>query len=454
MKISDLISMSIRSLWRRKLRTALTILGVIIGTSSIILMLSIGIAMDQNMEEQFAQMGDLTLIDVHSYGGGENKNAPQLDKDAIKQMEGIENVERVVPNMTLQATVTFGKYRSFTPMQVVALEPEEIEALGYKVIEGRSVQTGETNFIIMGEKVLSRMNKIGKRFNWEKYDWSNATSLPIDLTKDKITLEISNYDERGKAILEGNNGKIKEPKGMEVRVVGLLSGDDWDLSEAIFVSRKVFDSIKEGKRDYNKKIAIEQIESKEKKKKKESYEQLKVKVSHRDHVVGTIEAIKALGYSNVSSNMEYINQAKEQSKSKQMALGGIGIVSFFVAAIGIANTMMMSIYERTREIGVMKVIGAKLIDIKRLFLIEALLIGALGGIVGSVFSYVISLGINTIGAPVAEMMGMQGASVVSVVPLWLIGASIMFSTVVGLASGYFPAQKAMKLSALSAIKTE
>ena len=153
--------------------------------------------------------------------------------------------------------------------------------------------------------------------------------------------------------------------------------------------------------------------------------------------------------------MEWLEQYKQEAATKRMALGGIGIVSFVVAAIGIANTMMMSIYERTKEIGVMKVIGAKLVDIKYLFLMEALLIGLIGGILGASISVGISILLNAIGEPIARILGMmEGSAAVSLVPPWLIGTGIGFSTLVGLVSGYFPARKAMKLSALSAIRTE
>ena len=152
--------------------------------------------------------------------------------------------------------------------------------------------------------------------------------------------------------------------------------------------------------------------------------------------------------------MEYLEQMEEQSKTRQMALGAIGIVSFIVAAIGIANTMMMSIYERTKEIGVMKVIGAKISDIKHMFLMESLLIGLFGGLLGALLSFTISLIMNLSGEKIAMMMGMDPTSTVSIMTPSLLGAGILFSVVVGLLSGYFPAKKATKLSALSAIRTE
>lgn len=102
-----------------------------------------------------------------------------------------------------------------------------------------------------------------------------------------------------------------------------------------------------------------------------------------ENVEAVSDAIRAMGY-NVSSNIEYIDSMKKQFAMVQAVLGGIGAVSLFVAAIGIANTMMMSIYERTKEIGVMKVIGCSLGNIRQMFLLEAAFIGLGGGVIGIV----------------------------------------------------------------------
>lgn len=133
----------------------------------------------------------------------------------------------------------------------------------------------------------------------------------------------------------------------------------------------------------------------------------------------------------------------------QLVLAGIGSVSLIVAAIGITNTMIMSIYERTKEIGVMKVIGCYLKDIRTMFLFEAGFIGFFGGVVGIIISYGASFALNK----VALLMSNNENMVLSVIPFWLALAAIVFSTMVGVVSGYFPARRAMKLSALDAIKT-
>ena len=147
-------------------------------------------------------------------------------------------------------------------------------------------------------------------------------------------------------------------------------------------------------------------------------------------------------------------------------LGGLGAISLFVAAIGITNTMIMSISERTREIGIMKALGCYVRDIRLLFLMESGTIGLLGGIIGLVFSLLISVGINlfamgaigeggiTVQTLLQALIGGEEVSRVSAISPGLMLFAIVFSVFVGLASGYYPANKAVKIPALEAIKHE
>ncbi|NLL23648.1 MAG: FtsX-like permease family protein, partial [Tissierellia bacterium] len=138
----------------------------------------------------------------------------------------------------------------------------------------------------------------------------------------------------------------------------------------------------------------------------------------------------------------------------QAVLGGIGSISLIVAAIGIANTMVMSIYERTREIGIMKVIGASVRDIRLIFLTEASLIGLLGGVLGISLSIGISQLLNFIFSQTEAGVRLGDDAVISIIPPWLILLSLIFSSLIGLMAGYYPAKRATKLSAIEAIKTE
>lgn len=154
------------------------------------------------------------------------------------------------------------------------------------------------------------------------------------------------------------------------------------------------------------------------------------------------------------SEIEWIRESQQQAFLIQAVLGGIGFVSLLVAAIGIANTMMMSVYERTKEIGVMKVLGAALSDIRKLFLMESAAIGFFGGLMGLALSLAISAIINGVAsAGGGEYDGGSSGYTISVIPLWLMLGAVLFSTAIGTLAGLLPAHRAMRLSALEAIRT-
>ena len=165
------------------------------------------------------------------------------------------------------------------------------------------------------------------------------------------------------------------------------------------------------------------------------------------------DVIRNMGY-NVETNAEYLDSMKSQFAIVQAVLGGIGAVSLLVAAIGIANTMMMSIYERTKEIGVMKVLGCSRYGISgKCSCWKQAFIGLLGGIAGNILSFVMSAAINIIvGSSGAMSMGTD--STISYIPWWLVLMSMVFAVLVGVLAGYFPAKRAMKLSPLAAIRNE
>ncbi len=160
---------------------------------------------------------------------------------------------------------------------------------------------------------------------------------------------------------------------------------------------------------------------------------------------------------NAYSMADNLKEIEKISKVVQAVLGGIGGITLFVAALGIANSMVMSIYERTREIGIIKVIGASFADVRALFLTEAALIGFMGGLLGLALSYLASLLINTLAAGYIQrgmMIGSEAAGKISVIPLWLALFAVIFALFIGLFAGFFPANRAVKLSPIVAIRNE
>ena len=179
------------------------------------------------------------------------------------------------------------------------------------------------------------------------------------------------------------------------------------------------------------------------------------------NVTAVEDAIHELGYQ--TSSMAQMRESTEKEMATiELVLGGIGAVSLIVAAIGIINTMIMSVSERTKEIGVMKAVGCCVKDIRMLFLLESAAIGMLGGVVGSVLSYLISIIINLVAGlknageetySILETM-FTAPTRISIIPLWLFLFGLTFSILIGLIAGFYPANKAVRISALEAMRNE
>ena len=435
----DLFGMSFRNLWRRKTRTLLTMLGVVIGTASIVVMISLGIAMDVGFQEQLAQMGELNIIEVNNYGersvSAQSSEPLKLDDKAVTYFRSIAGVEAVMPVKSIYVKMAIGKYVSHVGL--IGIDPSIQEAFGFKIGEGRLLQVGDKEAVLFGEYISQWFYNPRSRF----YEETN-----VNLVTDKliVTNNMSYGDRRSSE--ETGNSNQKEYKVHNARGVGQLaqSNDYKDynaFASLAFVEELIREQESGGGRDYYGQDSTQ-------------YETIRVKVAKIDDVEAVNDTIRAQGYATFS----YIDISKEMKKTSgliQAILGGIGAISLLVAAIGIANTMVMSIYERTREIGVMKVLGARLDDIRSMFLLEAALIGLGGGLIGIGLSYGVSWIMNSAGGSMlGNFLGMYGAQRISVIPWELALIAVAFSTAVGIIAGYSPARRAMKLSALEAIKTE
>ena len=191
-----------------------------------------------------------------------------------------------------------------------------------------------------------------------------------------------------------------------------------------------------------------------------SYEQVYVKVDDLKNVTDVETAIHDLGFTNTYSMNQQREEMQQQVIKSQMIFGGIAAVSLFVAAINIINTMTMAIYERTREIGVMKVLGCELGSIRTMFLLESSTIGFIGGLIGVAFSLLASFVLNNLSTILAAFgqgggyyyMDGGGSAAISIIPPWLMLAALVFATLVGLVAGILPANKAVRISALEAIR--
>jgi len=460
MSKKDLIRLALRNFMRRKTRSILTILGVLIGTASIVVMLSLGIGMNVSFQRQLERMGSLNVIDVNPYyfvedgkGGGYSKQTV-LDDKAVAKIAAIEGVEAVSPFLQTGMKLVSGKYTMYA--NVIGVDPKTLEAFDYKVEEGRLLTEDDTASLLFGSQTpynfynprASGNGGVTYYYFGGYGDSSERPEPDVDVLNDKMVITFDySYGERRPAGAGGSTNN-KPPKLYKVKGVGLLEESQDEKAYSVFMNIEYLKKImKENERAQSSQGVRYSSKS------QEGYQQVKVKVKNMNDVQKVQDQIKAMGYGAYSLT-DVLESMQETSSTMQAVLGGIGAISLLVAALGITNTMIMSIYERTREIGVMKVLGCMLGDIRNLFLFEAGLIGLLGGITGLAFSYGASAVLNRFAGGLFGGGYGGGESVISVIPVWLALASLGFATLVGLISGFMPARRAMKLSALEAIKTE
>ncbi len=442
MKISDLIKMGLRNLFRRKARTALTIIGMIIGTISIVVMFSIGIGINNVFTEAVMQNGGLSLINVYqSYNyddstGGVSKSA-ELNDELVEKIKQIENVKYVSPQFGIYIHLVSGKYEGGTYVNVI--DYASASDFGYPLLSDGTMLTKENK-----SKIILCRNDLNNF--WNTSGRSNQPKV-IDLDKDKVIGEFWEYQ-----LPEGKknfNFKINDS------VLFFEEGDDSQYSWQSYMDIDYFKEL------YKKYANILKVEDRKKALKKlETYDQLIVNVEDIRQVSDVVEQITAMGVTAYSAMTE-LDPMIETANMLKLVFGAIGAVAMIVSAINIANTMVMSIYERTKEIGVMKVLGCLIKDIKKLFLFEAGLIGLIGGVIGIGLSYIASWAVNKYGGPLLSSIipgngwyvDSTGAQF-SQIPIWLPFVAALFSILIGVLAGYIPARRATKISAIEAMKTE
>lgn len=460
MSFFDTLFLSIKNLWRHKLRSILTITGVMIGTCAIVIMLSLGLAMNRNFITQLSQMGNIMQIQVYSWNEGgktpDGATIEPMDDNKIAEFEKIPGVEGATPVIDINLKVGAGKYISWG--MILGIKPEMFDLLDIPVTAGRGLQADDTNQMVIGGNVKQNFYN-PKAFRWE------PAPPDFDIMAEKVVVTWDmNYGEKQSPGAAKPKVKVKPVK---VEVVGMINQSGSEFDYAILMPLETVKQYKKEQEKYNKQMSGGQsgggvIISKAAAMSPsgtvmKGYNRAIIKVKDIDSVTAVLESVKKLGY-EAYSPVQTLDDMKKQSAGLRQILGGIGVMAFIIAAIGIANTMYMSIYERTREIGIIKVIGARLGDIRRLFLLEAGWIGIFGGCCGVGLSLAASYALNKFNISIGGqiMWTPQGEQKLpsSYIPLWLMGAAAGFSIVASLVAGLLPARRAMKLSVMKALRQD
>ncbi len=433
----DFVSLIIENLNRRKGRVALTAVGVVIGTAAVVLLVSLATGLQKSATSNLWGINDLTRIEVYPNWGSEpvmvekgvaqsTANVKMLTPSALADIAAIDGVDNVIPRDYLNgsAMLKLGKMESWA--SIMGVKSETLEDLRFLSNEGTLELRKGT--VIVGSWIPNNFYNPNMRPGDEPPE-------PPELMDQRIKLVLSKWTEDGQEV----------KKTVTLQVAGTLQEMRNEADGSMFVS---MDDLEAWNQWFNNGKRINRD--------KDGYQNVIVQAVSPDVTVNVTDKINELGFMAYSpqSTVEGINSF---FVVLQIIFGGIGAIALLVAAIGIANTMTMAILERTREIGLMKAIGATNKDVLTIFLGEAAGIGFLGGLGGMLLGWGGSKVLNIVAMQYMAGQAQQGVisnGISTVTPSWLLLFAVIFATLVGFLSGLYPALRAATLEPVMALKYE
>jgi putative ABC transport system permease protein len=399
----DSLSLVYRNVKQRKARSALTILGITVGIGAVIALISIGLGMQAAITEQLIEMADVIMVTpgAQELGSlGSFGRFTDRDLNAVRRIDGVKDV------VGMRGEIEDVAYRDQTfRLTVTGIDPDDIVA-----VFGETIQREEEDGMAAGRDLRENDKQaceIGYSIAYDYFDEDIGVN-------DRLTIN-----------------------GSKFRVVGVLEkqgGFRAEVDSAIYVTTRDSITILDNEDISQLFVRVRDIEDAER-----IADEIEERIDD-NHKLDDFTSAMTMGSA--------IEQLESVFGILQVVLIAISSISLIVAAMGIMNTMLMSVMERTHEIGVMKAIGAKNRNILSLFLLEAGLVSLVGGLCGCILGV---LGARAISFGIQTGFDVELAAVVE--PAVLLGG-VAVAVVVGMLSGLYPARKASKMSPVEAVKYE
>ena len=475
MTFGDTVHLALRNLRQAKLRTALTTMGVSIGIASLAGMVSLGVGLQNQLTGQFLQSGMFDAITVtpaadlrgamvggpfvgrggrgrpggrgaRASGAADAPSTPaaELDDAAIEKLRALPGVKDAYPSVNVPVQLTYGDFSETFTASGVPMSAREEGA--FRTLTAGAFFANESD----GGCLLSL--DAAKRISAQD---------PSSLVGKDLTLSYA--ASRGAAGAPAGEAEAGLAAMMQIQrvsaacpVVGIVEREPAagpfggrggagslmiPLSRAKAISAENVTNVQALLRQ----SAASQARS-------NAYQVVTVKVAQARMTQDVEDHIKTMGYSAFSLN-DALEGAKRVFIILDIVLSLIGSIALAVSSLGIVNTMVMSILERTKEIGIMKAIGASDSDIRRIFLVEASTIGLIGGVAGFALGWLVGQVIN-LGANIyIQSQGGTAATLFSL-PWWLITGALAFSLLVSVIAGSYPANRAARLEPMQALRHE
>ena len=433
MRFIELLRLVKNNLLRMKFRVLMTSAGVFIGTAAVILLMSLGAGLQRSALSGFSEAGDLTEMtvnapgDIFFAGGGNIQRDLVLNDRALDGFRELPGVTAVTPLARLQtsAELRLNRFSGYTNIQ--GIDPSALRQFDL------NLESGVDNIgpwqILVGAQA-------GDNFFNPRTGEPAGESL--DLQGQTLQLVLTRYAADSQEPIE---------RTVRLRVVGVMEASNGERDFSIYMPLRNVEELNTWATGQRLNIN------------RDGYDQAIIKVASPDVATAVEQAITAQGFF-VFSMQSVLRSINTVFLVIQTIVGGIGGLALIVAAFGIANTMVMSIYERTREIGLMKAVGATNRDVMLIFLAEAGTIGLIGGIGGVIAGLVLGqlggfIGQQFLLAQIAQSGGSpEGLESLVYTPAWLPLFAIVFATMIGVLSGIYPALRAIRLDPIAALRYE
>lgn len=423
MNVGDTFAMAWANLDRRKGRTALTAAGVVIGVASLVLMVSLGLGLQLQVTKMFETDEALRTLTVHrvkgdpgkkkgpSFFGFEDQMIPIADKD-LAEIRTIPGVKSVKPELDLFLRASVEGTKGVVVHLVEGVVAGEEGRFARHLVAGTMWSSPEERICLMPR------NLVEARLNLK----------PSEAVGRKITFS-GFLQEEGPASDE------------DVFTIGGVLGDE----AFSFKGRPIYMPMDQGLSLRERRATHPLLPSK-----KGSYLSAQIQLTDPRRAEEVARNLKSLGFSTLSA-VELLKQINIVFLVLEGFMACVGAIGLVVSLFGIANTMAMAVLERTREIGIMKALGARNGDIGRLFLTEAGAIGALGGIVGLAGGVLVGKLLNLIAHPLFDLPANVSLFYVS---FWLAMGSVLFAVVISIVAGWLPARRAARMEPVAAVRYE
>ena len=427
MTIRDQIRTAVSNVGRRKLRSALASLGVVVGTLTIVIMVSLAAGVRQQINQQFASIG-LDRLTVNPAGGGRGGFGPPgfdpggfapgssrkkiITAQDVARWKQSPGVVQIIPEVNLPGSVGLELKWNGTNQAVHMASSGGMRTAFFQ--EPPKAVAGSLELPEAGGIVLSQGT--AKAFGIASNNFADVIGRNVETVLRTSRGETQSY------ILRVQGVSQERSRDIQVSIADRAAMKNWWFNSTNALEREGYDSVAIRAADVTHASA------------------LTAQLKHEGFQVQSLEIV-----------VEVANRIVTAITLMFTLIGGIALL---VATIGIANTMVMAIYERTREIGILKAMGASRGEIRQMFMMEAGFIGLIGGVIGLLLGWLIGLGLNQAIHIYSRYRELPVHGDFFVVTLTLALGVILFATFIGLVAGLLPAQRAAKLDPLQALRHE